>query len=140
MDIRIGDVVKFRKKPDFQETLGVVKEIAVIKESSCDKRVGNKQLVIGTYDKDLSECVLREEDIIKVYMKYDETMTALDRIKFYLDKKGFYEAIDFSVEANINDDINYKKYAIYKIIRKLCDIWGISEEELLEYLNIKRNK
>lgn len=32
MDIRIGDVVKFRKKPDFQETLGVVKEIAVIKE------------------------------------------------------------------------------------------------------------
>lgn len=140
MDIRIGDVVKFRKKPDFQETLGVVKEIAVIKESSCDKRVGNKQLVIGTYDKDLSECVLRQEDIIKVYMKYDETMTALDRIKFYLDKKGFYEAIDFSVEANINDDINYKKYAIYKIIRKLCDIWGISEEELLEYLNIKRNK
>lgn len=140
MDIRIGDVVKFRKKPDFQETLGVVKEIAVIKESSCDKRVGNKQLVIGIYDKDLSECVLRQEDIIKVYMKYDETMTALDRIKFYLDKKGFYEAIDFSVEANINDDINYKKYAIYKIIRKLCDIWGISEEELLEYLNIKRNK
>ncbi|WP_455798940.1 hypothetical protein [Clostridium butyricum] len=140
MDIRIGDVVKFRKKPDFQETLGVVKEIAVIKESSCDKRVGNKQLVIGTYDKDLSECVLREEDIIKVYMKYDETMTVLDRIKFYLDKKGFYKAIDFSVEANINDDINYKKYAIYKIIRKLCDIWGISEEELLEYLNIKRNK
>lgn len=140
MDIRIGDVVKFRKKPGFQETLGVVKEIAVIKESSCDKRVGNKQLVIGTYDKDLSECVLREEDIIKVYIKYDETMTVLDRIKFYLDKKGFYEAIDFSVEANINDDINYKKYAIYKIIRKLCDIWGISEEELLEYLNIKRNK
>lgn len=67
MNIKIGDVVKYRTPYIAKVYLGVVKEITEVKESLDSKRVGIKEYHVATFDNTVNTFTVYEENIEIVY-------------------------------------------------------------------------
>ena len=67
MNIKIGDVVKFRIRFNGKSQLGTVVEITEVKESIDSERIGAVEYHVNTLDNTISNFTLEEKEIENVY-------------------------------------------------------------------------
>ena len=67
MNIKIGDVVKFRIRFNGKSQLGTVVEITEVKESINSERIGAVEYHVNTLDNTISNFTLEEKEIENVY-------------------------------------------------------------------------
>ena len=76
MDIKIGDVVKF--KIGFKSQLGTVVEIAEVKESINSEKVGAVEYHVSTLDNTINNFTLEKKEIENVYRMVGSNVNHLE--------------------------------------------------------------
>ena len=72
MDIKIGDVIKYKKIFGHGSQLGLIKEITEVKQSFDTKRIGVKEYHVSNLDSTTRPNVVAEKEIENVYRSINE--------------------------------------------------------------------